>query len=90
MTTTSLTGMNDRKSPTEVRLWQAVIVDAIQEWMSGPLRRKREAENFLFNDNKDFPLVCASAGMDAGCLRKKLARLVAPVPTLPHQQRTAA
>ena len=79
MTRTSATVSKDTKSTTEVRLWQAVIVGAIQEWMSGPLRRKREAENFLFNDNKDFPLVCESAGMDAGRLRKKLTRLVVPV-----------
>ena len=59
----------------EVRLWQAVIVTTIQEWISGPLRRKREAEDYLFKDQRDFPLVCQSAGLDVGQLRTKLARL---------------
>jgi hypothetical protein len=59
----------------ETRLWQAVIVTAIQEWISGPLRSKRKAEEYLFQDQKDFPAVCQSAGLDADCLRAKLQRL---------------
>ena len=59
----------------EKRMWQAVIVTAIQEWISGPLRFKRKAEEYLFHDQKDFPLVCQSAGMDADRLRTKLKRL---------------
>ena len=59
----------------EKRMWQAVIVTAIQEWISGPLRSKRQAEEYLFQDQKDFPLVCQSAGMDAGRLRANLNRL---------------
>jgi len=62
-------------SLTEKRLWQAVILSTIREWISGPLRLKRQAEDYLFNDNKDFPMVCQSAGMDVGLLRTKLARL---------------
>ena len=37
--------------------------------------RKREAEDYLFKDQRDFPLVCQSAGLDVGQLRTKLARL---------------
>ena len=59
----------------EKRLWQAVIVTAVQEWISGPLRSKRQAEEYLFLDQKDFPVVCQSAGMDADRLRAKLNRL---------------
>jgi hypothetical protein len=59
----------------EVRIWQAVIVSTIEEWMSGPLRRSLEAEQFLFRDENDFRLVCQSAGMDAGRLRQQLVRL---------------
>jgi hypothetical protein len=59
----------------ETTLWRAVIARAIQEWISGPLRRQREAEQYLFDDNKDFPLVCQSAGMDSSRLRSRLARL---------------
>jgi hypothetical protein len=62
----------------EMRLWQAVVLNTIQEWVSGPLRRKREAEDYLFKDQRDFPLVCQSAGLDAGQLRSKLARLKLP------------
>jgi hypothetical protein len=59
----------------EKRLWQAVIVTTIQEWISGTLRSKRQAEEYLFQDQQDFPAVCQSAGMDADCLRVKLSRL---------------
>ena len=59
----------------EMRLWQAVIVTAIREWISGPLRSKRKAEEYLFRDQKDFPAVCQSAGLDADRLRAKLNRL---------------
>ena len=59
----------------ETVLWRAVIARTIQEWISGPLRRQREAEQYLFDDNSDFRLVCQSAGMDSGQLRSRLARL---------------
>jgi hypothetical protein len=58
----------------EARLWRAVIASAIWEWVSGPLRSKREAEKYLFGNSKDFTLVCESAGMDAGRLRAGLLR----------------
>jgi hypothetical protein len=66
----------------EKRLWQAVIVTAIQEWLNGPLRSKRQAEEYLFQDQKDFPVVCQSAGMDADRLRAKLSRLLRQNPSL--------
>ena len=59
----------------ETVLWRAVIARTIQEWISGPLRCRREAEQYLFDDNRDFPRVCESAGMDIGQLRSRLARL---------------
>jgi hypothetical protein len=59
----------------EVRLWQAVLVTTIQEWVSGTLRSQREAEQFLFQDQRDFRMVCQSAGFDADRLRAKLNRL---------------
>jgi hypothetical protein len=68
---------NDEKL-MEVRLWQAVVLTTIQEWVSGPLRRKREAEDYLFKDQRDFPLVCQSAGLDVERLRSKLAQLKLP------------
>lgn len=67
--------MPERDAVAEARLWQAVIVSTIQDWLSGPLRLKREAEQYLFADNSDFAIVCQSAGMDIGQLRARLARL---------------
>jgi hypothetical protein len=59
----------------EQRLWTAVIARAVLEWVSGPLRSQREAENYLFNDDRDFPKVCMAAGLDAQYLRTKLRKL---------------
>ncbi len=59
----------------ENRLWKAVIAKTVQEWLSGPLRRQRAAEEFLLRDEEDFPLVCLSAGMDPRRLRTKLLQL---------------
>jgi hypothetical protein len=59
----------------ETLLWRAVIARALHEWISGSLRRQREAEQYLFGDNRDFLLVCGCAGMDVGRLRSRLARL---------------
>lgn len=69
---------------SEKRLWQAVLLATIQEWMWGPLRQKRKAEEYLFQDQKDFQTVCKSAGMDPDQLRMKLKRLrmrLIPQPT---------
>jgi hypothetical protein len=73
----ALNTYSEKENPTfaELRLWQAVIVSAIQEWLHGPLRQKRQAEEYLFRDNSDFPRVCQSAGMDVHHLRAKLTRL---------------
>jgi hypothetical protein len=59
----------------ETRLWQAVILSAVEDWVSGGLRTKREAEAYLFDDETDFPRVCESAGMNAQRLRSRLKRL---------------
>ncbi len=59
----------------EQRLWTAVIARAVSEWVSGPLRSQREAEAYLFNDERDFPKVCMAAGLDAQTLRTKLRKL---------------
>jgi len=73
--TTATTVITEQDAQVEKRLWQAVIVSTIQEWISGPLRYKRIAEEYLFQDRSDFPMVCQSAGLDVGQLRTKLARL---------------
>ncbi len=38
----------------EQGLWRAVIAGTIAEWFSGPLSRRREAEEYLFGDTTDF------------------------------------
>jgi hypothetical protein len=60
----------------ETRLWKAVIISTILEWMHGPLRYKAEAEEYLFGDRSDFAIVCERAGMNAGRIRLQLSRLV--------------
>lgn len=67
--------MTEGQPPAEARLWQAVITSTIQEWMSGPLRFQRQAEDYLFEDRRDFALVCESAGMNVDRLRAQLTRL---------------
>ena len=59
----------------ETRVWQAVLLQTIEEWQYGPLRLKRKAEDYLFNNNVDFPEVCSRAGMNAATLRAKLTKL---------------
>lgn len=56
----------------EQKLWRAVIASTVEEWVSGPLRRKREAEQFLFGDTQDFQTVCHSAGINPEDLRRRL------------------
>jgi hypothetical protein len=75
MTLATSTLLRDSGARAESRLWQAVIVSTIQDWISGPLRLKRQAEEYIFSENSDFPTVCQSAGMDANQLRRKLLRL---------------
>jgi hypothetical protein len=60
------------KGTAEERLWRAVITKTLEEWICGPLSFSRKAEEFLFEDKKDFKAVCSSAGMDPERLRKRL------------------
>jgi hypothetical protein len=63
------------------RLWLAVIESAIAEWVRGPMRQKRKAEYFLFQDDDDFPFVCRSAGLNPECLRETLWAIRAQTPS---------
>jgi hypothetical protein len=60
------------KGTAEERLWRAVITKSLEEWICGPLSFSRKAEQFLFEDKKDFKAVCSSAGMDPDRLRTRL------------------
>jgi hypothetical protein len=63
---------NRERGTAEERLWRAVIAKTLEEWVRGPLRYSRIAEEFLFHDEKDFQSVCSSAGMDPRNLRERL------------------
>ena len=54
---------------TETLLWRGVIARTIQDWLSEPLRPKREAERYLFENSVDLSLVCESAGINVVHLR---------------------
>ena len=73
----SLTMLQSREfeETAEQKLWRAVIATTVEEWVSGPLRRKREAEQFLFSDNQDFQTVCFSAGINPANLRGRLEKI---------------
>ena len=60
---------------SERRLWTAVIIMAVEDWCSGNMRARREAQQFLFEDSKDFQEVCSAAGLDPTSLRAKLLRI---------------
>jgi hypothetical protein len=60
---------------SERRLWTAVIVHAVEDWRTGTLRARREAQEFLFENDKDFGLVCSAAGLDWQDFRARLLRI---------------
>src|ERR1700722_18500380 len=66
---------NAQEAPAEARVWQAVLLQAVEEFQFAPLRIRRKAEEFLFSDNADFPVVCSAAGMDVSCMRAQLEKL---------------
>jgi hypothetical protein len=65
----------ERQGEPEQRLWRAVITSTVEEWIHGPLRKQREAEHFLFTDEKDYRTVCFSAGIDPSNLRERLQKI---------------
>jgi hypothetical protein len=74
MLETSIHSCEDQEI-SEQKLWRAVIASTVEEWMRGPLRRQREAEQFLFHDDNDYRTVCFSAGIDPGDLRDRLQKI---------------
>jgi hypothetical protein len=54
---------------TASALWRAVIARTIQDWLSKPLRPRREAERYLFENSSDLSSVCNLAGIDVERLR---------------------
>jgi hypothetical protein len=71
----TLVANNEHQELAEQKLWRAVISSTVEEWIHGPLRRQREAGQFLFQDNKDYRTVCFSAGLDPEYLRGRLQKI---------------
>lgn len=65
----------------EHRMWTAVLLQAVQEWRSNNLRASREAEKFLFDDERDFATVCAGAGLNPSAFRTQLTRIRRKTPS---------
>ena len=65
----------ESKMAAETLLWRGVIARTIQDWVSKPLRSKREAERYLFENSADLSLVCSSAGIDVRRLQTRLNRV---------------
>jgi hypothetical protein len=74
MLETSIHSSEDQEL-AEQKLWRAVIASTVEEWIHGPLRRQREAEQFLFHDDTDYRTVCFSAGIDPRDLRNRLQKI---------------
>src|ERR1700723_4245280 len=57
------------------RLWTAVLVSAVEDWRNGSLRRRRKAQEFLFQSAADFQSVCARAGVEPISFRARLLKI---------------
>jgi len=60
---------------SERRLWTAVLVNAVEDWRTGTLRAQREAQEFLFDNDQDFEMVCTAAGLDSNDFRVRLLKI---------------
>ena len=68
----SMMQIEEQSERHEQTLWRAVIASTVKEWINGPLRKKREAEKFLFSDSQDYRTVCFSAGINPEDFRIRL------------------
>ena len=57
---------------SERRLWTAVLLQALEDWKSSNMRRKREAEKFFFESAADFARVCMGAGFTPASVLSRL------------------
>ena len=73
--TLTMNHSQESEETNEQRLWRAVISSTVEEWINGPLRRRLEAEKFLFSDKNDFQTVCYSAGINPKDLRCRLEKI---------------
>ena len=66
---------NTAEDSGEEKLWRAVIANTVREWIHGPQRLRREAEQYLFHNTEDYKTVCYSAGINPWDLRERLKRI---------------
>jgi hypothetical protein len=71
----NMTRNSEHQEIAEQKLWRAVIASTVHEWVNGPLRKRREAEQYLFVDQDDYRTVCFSAGIDPTNLRERLQKI---------------
>lgn len=64
-------GTTTESGVLERRLWMAVLVKALEDWHLNT-RHRKNAHRFLFEEDKDFSLVCVNAGFDPGRVRSAL------------------
>lgn len=57
---------------SEVALWNAVIIRAIEDLFAGSHQEQRAALRWLFENNNDFKKVCDYAGIDPVHVRKNV------------------
>jgi hypothetical protein len=57
------------------RLWIAVIPNAVEDWRNGTLHARREAQEFLFDNDEDFEMVCTAAALDSYDFRARFLKI---------------
>ena len=57
---------------SEVTLWNAVIVQAIEDLFRGNNKERRYSFRWIFENNADFRRVCDYAKVDPMCLRQNV------------------
>ncbi len=57
---------------SEVALWNAVIIKAIEDLFTGSHQERREAFRWIFETNPDFRKVCDYAGVDPMYVRRNV------------------
>ena len=66
--------MSDRSEQPvgERNLWVAILLQALEDWQTGTLMRRRDADLFFFKCERDFAAVCRGAGLDPAIVLGKL------------------
>ena len=57
---------------SEEALWNAVIVQAINDLFHGSDKERRDSFRWIFENNSDFRRVCDYAKVDPMCLRQNV------------------